>query len=60
MSRSVIPPARYLAYLCHQVWASDTYLPSITEVPILFISGLLDEIVPYVSLFLSLPQLYLE
>ncbi|PQE31044.1 BEM46 family protein [Rutstroemia sp. NJR-2017a WRK4] len=43
---SVIPPARYLAYLCHQVWASDTYLPSITEVPILFISGLLDEIVP--------------
>ncbi|PQE12615.1 BEM46 family protein [Rutstroemia sp. NJR-2017a BBW] len=44
---SVIPPARYLAYLCHQVWASDTYLPSITEVPILFISGLLDEIVPY-------------
>ncbi|TGO62716.1 hypothetical protein BOTNAR_0110g00280 [Botryotinia narcissicola] len=43
---SVIPPARYLAYLCHQVWPSDTYLPTITEVPILFISGLLDEIVP--------------
>lgn len=45
---SVIPPARYLTYLCNQVWASDTYLPNITEVPILFISGLLDEIVPYV------------
>ncbi|RDW64684.1 hypothetical protein BP6252_10335 [Coleophoma cylindrospora] len=43
---SVVPPAKYLAYLCHQVWASDTFLPSITEVPILFISGLLDEIVP--------------
>ncbi|KAA8576551.1 hypothetical protein EYC84_006658 [Monilinia fructicola] len=43
---SVIPPARYLTYLCNQVWASDTYLPNITEVPILFISGLLDEIVP--------------
>ncbi|QSZ30309.1 hypothetical protein DSL72_004831 [Monilinia vaccinii-corymbosi] len=43
---SVIPPARYLTYLCNQVWASDTYLPTITEVPILFMSGLQDEIVP--------------
>lgn len=43
---SIIPPARYLTLLCHQVWASDTYLPSITEVPILFLSGLQDEIVP--------------
>ncbi|KAK6615511.1 Protein bem46 [Botrytis cinerea] len=43
---SVLPPARYLAYLCHQVWPSDTYLPTITEVPILFLSGLLDELVP--------------
>ncbi|KAL3417981.1 Protein bem46 [Phlyctema vagabunda] len=43
---SVIPPARYLTYLCHQVWSSETILPTITEIPILFISGLLDEIVP--------------
>ncbi|KUJ22893.1 BEM46 family protein-like protein [Mollisia scopiformis] len=43
---SIIPPARYLTLLCHQVWASDTFLPSITEVPILFLSGLQDEIVP--------------
>ncbi|PVH76882.1 BEM46 family protein-like protein [Cadophora sp. DSE1049] len=43
---SIIPPAKYLTLLCHQVWASDTYLPSITEVPILFLSGLQDEIVP--------------
>ncbi|EPE28180.1 alpha/beta-Hydrolase [Glarea lozoyensis ATCC 20868] len=43
---SIIPPARYLTLLCHQVWASDTYLPSITELPILFLSGLQDEIVP--------------
>jgi len=43
---SIIPPARYLACLCHQVWASDTFLPSITEIPILFLSGLKDEIVP--------------
>ncbi|KAH8772259.1 BEM46 family protein-like protein [Hyaloscypha sp. PMI_1271] len=43
---SIIPPAKYLTILCHQVWASDSYLPSITEVPILFLSGLHDEIVP--------------
>jgi len=43
---SIIPPAKYLTLLCHQVWASDTFLPSITEVPILFLSGLQDEIVP--------------
>ncbi|KAL2072891.1 hypothetical protein VTL71DRAFT_12234 [Oculimacula yallundae] len=43
---SIIPPAKYLTLLCHQVWASDTFLPTITEVPILFLSGLQDEIVP--------------
>ncbi|RDL40091.1 uncharacterized protein BP5553_00070 [Venustampulla echinocandica] len=43
---SIIPPAKYLTLLCHQVWASDNYMPSITEVPILFLSGLQDEIVP--------------
>jgi len=43
---SIIPPARYLTLLCHQLWASETFLPSITEIPILFISGLQDEIVP--------------
>lgn len=43
---SVIPPAKYLTLLCHQVWPSDATIPSITEVPILFLSGLQDEIVP--------------
>lgn len=43
---SVIPPAKYLTYLCHQVWPSESVIPSITEVPILFLSGLQDEIVP--------------
>ncbi|KAJ3565913.1 hypothetical protein NPX13_g7326 [Xylaria arbuscula] len=43
---SVIPPAKYLTMLCHQVWPSESILPSITEVPILFMSGLQDEIVP--------------
>lgn len=43
---SVIPPAKYLTLLCHQVWPSETILPSISKVPILFLSGLQDEIVP--------------
>lgn len=43
---SVIPPARYLTLLCHQVWPSETMLPNITQVPVLFLSGLQDEIVP--------------
>ncbi|KAK7744819.1 bem46 protein, variant [Diatrype stigma] len=43
---SVIPPAKYLAMLCHQVWPSESMIPNITEVPILFLSGLQDEIVP--------------
>lgn len=43
---SVIPPAKYLTLLCHQVWPSDATLPSLTEIPVLFLSGLQDEIVP--------------
>lgn len=43
---SVIPPAKYLTLLCHQVWSSESVLPNITQVPILFLSGLQDEIVP--------------
>lgn len=43
---SVIPPARYVSYLCHQIWPSDAVIPQITEVPVLFLSGLKDEIVP--------------
>lgn len=50
---SVIPPAKYLTLLCHQVWPSETVLPTITTVPTLFISGLQDEIVPYVYSVLS-------
>jgi len=43
---SAFPPARFLAPLCHQYWASEDILPLITAIPILFISGLKDEIVP--------------
>ena len=41
------PPAKYLARLCHQFWASDETMPKITaNIPMLFLSGLKDEIVP--------------
>jgi abhydrolase domain-containing protein 13 len=43
---SIIPPTKYLTLLCHQVWPSDSILPTITKVPILFLSGLQDEMVP--------------
>lgn len=45
---SVMPPARYIANWCHQKWASDETIVKITnkEIPILFLSGLKDEIVP--------------
>ncbi|KAH8703321.1 BEM46 family protein [Talaromyces proteolyticus] len=43
---SVFPPARYLARLCHQYWGSEDVLPKIEKIPILFLSGLKDELVP--------------
>ncbi|KAG9841876.1 alpha/beta hydrolase BEM46/Esterase/lipase/thioesterase, partial [Aureobasidium melanogenum] len=46
MIPSVIPAAKYLTPLCHQVWPSEEMLPQLTNTPILFLSGLQDEIVP--------------
>ncbi|KAF1987724.1 alpha/beta-hydrolase [Aulographum hederae CBS 113979] len=46
MIPSAFPPARYLAPLCHQIWPSEEMLAQIRDVPVLFLSGLKDEIVP--------------
>ena len=46
MIPAAFPPARYLARLCHQYWPSEEIIPQITNIPILFLSGLKDEIVP--------------
>lgn len=46
MIPSAFPPAKYLAPLCHQYWCSEDALPLICDIPILFLSGLVDEIVP--------------
>lgn len=46
MIPKVLPMAKFLAPLCHEHWRSEQMLPEITDVPILFLSGLKDEIVP--------------
>ncbi|KAF3926403.1 hypothetical protein AA313_de0204679 [Arthrobotrys entomopaga] len=43
---NVFPPAKYLTRLCHQVWPSEETIPKIKSIPILFLSGLMDELVP--------------
>lgn len=42
----LLPAAKYLVPLCTQYWPSESVIPSITEVPVLFLSGLRDEMVP--------------
>ncbi|KAK3117669.1 bem46 protein, variant [Teratosphaeriaceae sp. CCFEE 6253] len=46
MIPNVMPAARLLTPLCHEVWASEAAITRITDIPVLFISGLQDEIVP--------------
>ncbi|KAK9452374.1 Alpha/Beta hydrolase protein [Limtongia smithiae] len=43
---SVLPLARYFTFLCHQIWPSEATLAKITSIPVLFLSGDKDEIVP--------------
>ncbi|KAJ5199787.1 hypothetical protein N7491_009416 [Penicillium cf. griseofulvum] len=43
---NVFPPARYLARFCHQYWTSEDVLPKITKTPVLFLSGLKDDLIP--------------
>ncbi|KAK7510714.1 BEM46 family protein [Phyllosticta citriasiana] len=43
---SAFPPAKFLAPLCHQTWPSEDVLPQIQNIPILFMSGLKDEMIP--------------
>ncbi|KAK5133092.1 hypothetical protein LTR08_008202 [Meristemomyces frigidus] len=46
MIPNVMPVAKYITPLCHEYWRSEEMIPQITDVPILFLSGLRDEIVP--------------
>ena len=46
MIPNVMPIARYITPLCHEYWKSEEMISQITDVPIIFLSGLRDEIVP--------------
>lgn len=46
MHDSVMPYAKFLTPLCHEIWPSEEMLPQVGDIPILFMSGLKDEIVP--------------
>lgn len=46
MIPKAVPVAKYLTPFCHEYWRSEDTIPEITDVPILFLSGLKDEIVP--------------
>lgn len=41
-----MPFLKYLAFLCHQHWPSETSVQRIVNTPVLFISGSQDEMVP--------------
>jgi hypothetical protein len=51
MIPNAVPVAKWLTPFCHEYWRSEEMIPKITKVPILFLSGLQDEIVPYVVVF---------
>ena len=46
MIPTAMPIAKHLTPLCHEYWKSEDMLPQITDIPILFLSGLQDELVP--------------
>nr|OQO20002.1 hypothetical protein B0A51_12264 [Rachicladosporium sp. CCFEE 5018] len=46
MIPAALPAAKWLTPFCHEYWRSELLMPKITEMPVLFLSGLQDEIVP--------------
>ncbi|KAI8990216.1 Alpha/Beta hydrolase protein [Pilobolus umbonatus] len=43
---SVLPFLKYLTFLCHQQWPSEKNIQRIVNIPILFLAGTKDELVP--------------
>lgn len=41
-----MPILRYVTFLCHQQWPSEVNIQRIANVPILFLSGSKDELIP--------------
>ncbi|KAF9579698.1 hypothetical protein BGW38_003941 [Lunasporangiospora selenospora] len=42
----VLPMISRVAFLCHQIWNSEQMIQRITQLPILFLSGRKDELIP--------------
>ncbi|KAF9426980.1 hypothetical protein BGZ94_005704 [Podila epigama] len=42
----VLPMISKVAFLCHQIWNSESMIQQITRLPVLFLSGRKDELVP--------------
>ncbi|KAL1919694.1 uncharacterized protein VTP21DRAFT_1625 [Calcarisporiella thermophila] len=43
---NVMPWLRYFTFLCHQVWPSEKYIQQVDQVPVLFLVGSRDEMIP--------------
>lgn len=41
-----MPVLRYVTFLCHQIWPSETSIQRIANTPVLFLSGAKDELIP--------------
>lgn len=46
MIPAALPAAKWLTPFCHEYWRSELTIAKITDLPVLFLSGLQDEIVP--------------
>lgn len=42
----VIPALKHFIFLCHQIWPSYLEIKAIRRAPVLFLSGMKDELVP--------------
>ncbi|CAG8761488.1 22455_t:CDS:2 [Gigaspora margarita] len=42
----IAPNLRYLTFLCSEIWPSENYITKLQTIPILFLSGSKDEVVP--------------
>lgn len=42
----MLPMISKVSFLCHQIWNSEQMIQEISRLPVLFLSGLRDELVP--------------
>ncbi|CAG8504184.1 4645_t:CDS:10 [Scutellospora calospora] len=42
----IVPSLRYLTFICSEIWPSDSNITKLRSIPILFLSGSKDELIP--------------